>query len=299
MNWNKYKIMLQTDFGLLLRPQRKGVALIETSEWHYPFFNCDMVRVLLSQAIEVLYEGYTPHISLKDRADGETNWDTFFLQPFDTELDKCCMGGGETYRFLDMKTSLHYDYYIHTPYFPHHYRRWCRIFQKMVRLNETTATYIDNEYQQLFQPGDKVLGVLCRATDYIGFKGLPIQPAVEIVIADAHKWMKEYGYNKIYLATECSSIHEQFEVAFPNQIITNQRTYYDAIMQEQNLDLIGKVHFDRPNDNYLKGLQYLSSMVLLSRCNALLAGNCGGSLFTLFYNNMQYEHSKIYRLGVY
>lgn len=48
MNWNKYKIMLQTDFGLLLRPQRKGVALIETSEWHYPFFNCDMVRTLLS-----------------------------------------------------------------------------------------------------------------------------------------------------------------------------------------------------------------------------------------------------------
>lgn len=93
MNWKKYDILWRIDMGFLLRPQRKGVALIETSEWHYPFFNCDMVRVLLSQAIEVLYEGYTPHISLKDRAEGETNWDTFFLQPFDTELDKCCMGG--------------------------------------------------------------------------------------------------------------------------------------------------------------------------------------------------------------
>lgn len=297
MNWNKYKIMLQTDFGLLLRPQRKGVAIIADSEWHYPFFNCDMVRTVLAQAIEVLSLGYTPYISLKNGAKGETNWDTFFLQPFDMQMDKTQWGRVKTFCYADMK--LPYGYYINTPYFPHHYRRWCKTFHSLVRLNATTIAYVENEYNQLFHSDDKVLGVLCRGTDYIGQKGLPIQPDVKIVITEAGQWMEQYGYNKIYLATECSAIHQQFEEAFPGQIITNQRTYYDTIMQEQNLDLIGKVHFERPNDNYLKGLQYLSSLVLLSRCHALLAGNCGGSLFALFYNNMQYEHSKIYRLGVY
>jgi hypothetical protein len=80
-------------------------------------------------------------------------------------------------------------------------------------------------------------------------------------------------------------------------VIVNKRDYYDKKMQEASLKLIGEVHFERDNDNYIRGLQYLSSLVILSRCNALIAGNCGGTLFLLFYNNRKYERFKIYNLG--
>ena len=69
-------------------------------------------------------------------------------------------------------------------------------------------------------------------------------------------------------------------------------------MQEGNVKRIGDVRFERDNDNYIRGLRYLSSLVILSRCDALLAGNCGGTLFSLFYNNRKYERFKIYDLGL-
>lgn len=297
MNWNKYCIMLSIDCGLLLRPQSKGLALIEDSEWHYPFFNCDMLRTVLSQAIEVLYHGYTPYIALNNRQEGETNWDTFFRQPFDCQINNEWGGVKRIYNYSDMR--LDYGYYISTPYSFHHYRRWCRIFHTLVKLNQPTQNYVDEEYQRLFNPKERVLGVLCRGTDYIGYKGLPIQPKVDTVIKDVQDWMQKYDYQRIYLATECQSIFDKFDKAFPDLVITNQRTYYDTIMCENKLPLIGDVSFNRANDNYLKGIQYLSSLVLLSRCNALLSGNCGGALFTLFYNNMKYEHIRIYKLGTY
>ncbi len=104
-------MMVRLRSGLLLHPQWRGVAVIEDSEWHYPFFNTDMVRTVLSQAIEVLYYGYTPYISLKDRQEGETNWDTFFRQPFDCNLS-CEWGGGEESILLfENETALRVLYY--------------------------------------------------------------------------------------------------------------------------------------------------------------------------------------------
>ena len=64
----------------------------------------------------------------------------------------------------------------------------------------------------------------------------------------------------------------------------NKRTYYDRIMKEQSLVSIANVRFDRENDEHYKGLEYLSSLVILSRCQGLVAGNCGGTRMALFLN---------------
>ena len=82
----KYITMLLIDLGILLRPKSKGGMVIDGAEWHYPFFNCDFIRTILSQTLSVLLKGYTPFIDLKNRKYGETNWDTFFMQPFGVDL---------------------------------------------------------------------------------------------------------------------------------------------------------------------------------------------------------------------
>lgn len=290
----KYITLFEIDFGLLLRPQRKGIMIIEESEWHYPFFNCDFVRTILSQSLAVLYRGYTPYIKLKNRQEGETNWDTFFRQPFGVDVRR----GGAVCKCGYSPKKFAYGYYFHTPFIKHHYKRWCKIFKKLVVLNDDTKHYIDDEYKRIINPSSRIMGVLCRGTDYLDYKGLPIQPKVEDMISDCKVWMSEYHYEYIYLATESEEIYNQFVAAFPNQIIVNKRDYFDKKMSAECLRLIGEVHFDRENDNYIRGLQYLSSLVILSRCNALLAGNCGGTLFSLFYNNRKYERFKIYDLGI-
>lgn len=286
--------MLLIDLGILLRPKSKGVMVIDESEWHYPFFNCDFVRTILSQTLSILLKGYTPYIDLKNRKDGETNWDTFFVQPFGVDLRNSTFFNREGYSLKE----LSYGYYFHTPYIKHHYKRWCKVFNKLVVLNADTERYINDEYNKIIESRSRILGVLCRGTDYIGHKGLPIQPKIEDVINDCKVWMNKYNYEKIYLATESEDIYNQFISALPDKVIVNKRDYYDKKMQEASLKLIGEVHFERDNDNYIRGLQYLSSLVILSRCNALIAGNCGGTLFSLFYNNRKYERFKIYDLGL-
>lgn len=290
----KYVTIFLIDFGILLRPQRKGVMIIEESEWHYPFFNCDFLRTIMSQVLAVLRSGYTPYIKLNNRKEDETNWDTFFAQPFNTSLN-----ADECQKIGYLPSTFSYSYYFQTPFHKHHYKRWCKIFQKLVVLNERTKKYIDDEYARIIDPNMRILGVLCRGTDYIGYKGLPIQPKIEEVIKDCKVWMTTYNYEKIYLATESKEIYEQFITAFPEKIITNKRDYYDQKMRDEELKLIGEVHFNRANDNYLKGLHYLSSLVILSRCTAFIAGNCGGTLFSLLYNNRRFERFYIYNIGKY
>ena len=111
--------------------------------------------------------------------------------------------------------------------------------------------------------------------------------------------MEQYRLDYVYLATEELAIYEKFEKAFPGLVVVNQRQYYDGIFNAHDMTYIYEVHFERENDLYLKGLEYLSSLQLLSRCDVLLGGNCGGACAALYMNNMKYEHVELFELGLY
>ena len=147
----------------------------------------------------------------------------------------------------------------------------------------------------------RALGVICRGTDYVKLKprGHPVQPSVEQVIERAKVLLKQYRLDKIYLATEELAIYEKFEKVFPGLVIINQRQWYDGIYNAHDMSYIYQVEFNRENVIYLKGLEYLSSLQLLSRCNALLGGNCGGACAALYMNNMKYEYVELFQLGLY
>ena len=179
---------------------------------------------------------------------------------------------------------------------------WCQWYKKYVHLNQKTSQYVDAEYQHLFAGRNKVLGVICRGTDYLALKpsGHPVQPSTRKVIEICRKYMDYEGYDAIYLATEERKIRDAFEKAFPDKILENKRVYYDDIYdQDDSISYIKDVHFERKNDNYLSGLEYLSSIILLSRCTALVGGNCGGTLGALFFNDEKYEFVHVFNLGLY
>jgi hypothetical protein len=111
--------------------------------------------------------------------------------------------------------------------------------------------------------------------------------------------MAELNLDYIYLATEEKRIENQFTAAFPNKIITNKRTYYDEMFYKKQMTEIYQVFDNRNNAIYEDGLSYLSSMYLLSRCNALIAGNCGGATSALYLNDGKYEYWHLFNLGLY
>ncbi len=170
---------------------------------------------------------------------------------------------------------------------------WHRLICDFCRLNDNEKQYIENECHDVLSKGTRVLAIVCRGTDY-KIANMAKQPEVNDVISEAKIWMTKYNYDKIYLATEEEAIYDQFEKALPGKILVNKRTYYDKAMKEQNVRFIGQVSFDRENDDYLKGLEYLSSIIIVSRCRVPLAGYCGASNMALLYNGEKYERFKIY-----
>lgn len=264
----------------------RAVRVIIPDYDYFFFYNTVFHFDCVSHILYELSQGYIPVID-----DHHHVWEQFFEQPI--ELPGKPIGDYSLLPESEEHDTLYTPMQI--PYIQPVRKLWTKLLREFCHLKDNEATYIRNEIESILQQ-HRVLGIVCRGTDYIG-TGMPIQPKVEDVIAEADLWMKKYHYGYIYLATEVESIYEQFEAAFPGRILVNKRSYYDKAMSQQNVRWIGQVHFERENDNYWKGLEYLSSIYILSNCQALLAGYCGATHVALLLNEDKYERFKVYDLG--
>lgn len=298
MNFRKELGVLKALFRMKHLPANGKVMLIDKGLYEYGYFNACFLENMMSLMVYALDKGYVPYIELKDRGEGWTNWATFFEQPYPIPVDR-------KQDCICDRVQGDYCPTFSTPYNKLNLRLWCYVYRQLVRLNAETAVYVEKEYNSLFvsEGGKKhrMLGVICRGTDYVKCKplGHPVQPTAEQVIERAKVLLERYRLESIYLATEEYAIYEKFEKAFPGLIIVNQRQYYDGIFNANNMSFIYEVQFDRENDIYLKGLEYLSSLQLLSRCDVLLGGNCGGACAALYMNNMNYKYVELFDLGTY
>lgn len=260
------------------------------------------VYTSLGHIAYALAKGYIPVIDMQNypntylessKLGVENSWEYYFKQPYgynisDLKNQRIIRSSLTVYPVLDTTeyTGKNEDFLF-----------WSTLYQKFIVLNENTEQYINEEYTRLIKPDMRVLGVLCRGTDYTSKKPPmhPIQPSVKDVIEKAKQYMLELNCNYIYLATDEIKTLKYFEDSFPDKILTNNRKYYDNIGD----NYVAEVTFNRENDKYLQGLEYLSSIVILSRCTALVAGESNGSCAALHMNSGKYEGDYIFKLGVY
>lgn len=271
------------------------VCYITKGTWEYPLFNMNFLENMLDNIIYCLSKDLRPVVMFKN---GEqiNLWEQFLEQPYE--------GMGQlTDQYIKCDIL---DAFITWPSIPtrEDIRKYGKIYKAFVKLNRSTQVYFENEYNNILK-GKRAIGVLCRGTDYTGNKpkGLPVQPEIRDVIALVKQKMKELDCPWIYLATEEKRIFEQFEAEFPGQILVNKRHYfddfYDIKKQGKDATRISWVHFDREHDSYYRSLEYFSSLNLLSKCVALIAGNCGGSRTSLYLNDNKYEFYHLFDLGLY
>jgi hypothetical protein len=255
--------------------------------------------------------GYIPIVDMKNYKNqyleenelGRINvWEVFFEQPAGYSLsDIACSKNiilskkapSPTPRYL-MGQYPFYEDDSRIKYFH-------ELFKKHIRFNLETQTHLEKIYQQMFAGKGKVVGVLCRGTDYVKIKpkGHPIQPNPEDVIVDVHKVMIDYRCNYVFLATEDADVLNRFKVEFGEKLLyVNQKRvsknemgekgYLAAINQQKNKGL----------DTFSKGIGYLSATYLLSKCNCYIAGRTGGSKGVLIMSE-GFEYKKLYDLGLY
>lgn len=172
--------------------------------------------------------------------------------------------------------------------------KWSNLYKKYVVLNNVTKEHIEDVYKQLFNASDRVLGVLCRGTDYNNKPHLhPIQPEPQRVIEDAWEQLTRGGYNKVFLATEDTEIYELFRKSFGEKMVAVDCIRYvgkEEITTRENT---------RKNDKYIQGLDYITTIYLLAKCTGILAGYTNGALAAVLINADKYEYMHIYSLGFY
>ncbi|GHS92544.1 hypothetical protein FACS1894174_03580 [Bacteroidia bacterium] len=228
----------------------------------------------------------------------ENAWEYYFEQPCGYDLNaishsKNIIRGLERLEI----DGLVFDNYleINDEYFPY----FKKVFKQYLRFNETTRNYIENEYRMILQDKGKVLGVLCRGTDYTLKKpaGHPIQPTPEKVIKKAWEVMSNQNLDYIYLATEDQGIYELFRKKFGEKLITNKQDRFSKQDLKQ-VQYLYQIKRDRERDKYFLGLEYLSSLYLLSKCNSFIGGRTRGTIGVLLMTD-GFEYQYIWNLGIF
>lgn len=144
--------------------------------------------------------------------------------------------------------------------------------------------------------GSRILGVLARGTDYINARPLnhPVQPMPEQLMEKIDEVLIEKKCDKIYLATEDKIFFEKFKDRYGDKIVAMDVERH-ATKGNENINDLRR---QQKKDDYTMAREYLINILLLSKCNCLVAGNTSGSLGALLLNE-EYEYKYIFNLGVY
>lgn len=171
---------------------------------------------------------------------------------------------------------------------------WKKICRKYIRLSPAAIEKF--EAMKAKYEGRKILGVIVRGTDFVTTRpsGHPIPPTAEQAIKKAREAMREKNFDSVYLATEDKRILAKFQDAFGEKLILPDAQYVDYDYSNtgntgKDRNWMYKYHNDRENDKYLSGMEYLVSILFLSRCEGFIAsGNNGAVGAMLFSEGFKY-----------
>jgi hypothetical protein len=266
-----------------------------------------MILFNLSRIAYALEKGWVPIVDWQNQPNQyleknglhkENAWEYYFEQPCNYNLNSIKRSKNVIKGIGSLSIdNLILDCYIETN--DEYFSYLKKIFKQYIRFNESTYNYIDNEYRTVLKDKNKVLGVLCRGTDYVLRKpeGHPIQPEPEKVIKKAKEVMNDKRLDYIYLASEDQEIFEFFRKEFGEKLLTNKQ---DRFTKQELVKLthLYQIKHEREKDKYLLGLEYLSSMYILSKCHSFISGRTRGATGVLLMTD-GFDYQYIWNLGIY
>lgn len=173
------------------------------------------------------------------------------------------------------------------------------LFQIYIRPNKSTQDYLAADESKILIQNRKLLGVLCRGTDYTHKKpaGHEIQPDPKDIIMKAKDVIIKYRCTHIYLATEDQDVYDMFKKEFGNILLSNGQTRFSG-KEIENVQFLANVGKKRERDKYFFALEYLSSVNILSKCSCFIGGQTTGT-FGVYALTKGFEYAYVYNLGKY
>ncbi len=258
----------------------------------------------LAQINEAIKKGYIPVIDMqndfniyleKEQIGRENSWEYFFKQPAGYSLQdiskskNVIIGAGtvpKMFPYLDVNFLLGKTGEL---------EYWRELAQKYIVLSDKAQEIIDSEYKRLFGRGDKILGVKCRGTDYTKDKpkNHPVQPSSSQILEKAKEIVRERNCTKVFLATEDVEYYRVFSEYFGDRLIVNKTDYMNY-----RGGSTGKEEYEQGKGGLNAGMEYLTTTVLLSRCDCLCAGCVSATVGALLLTK-GYEYTYLFDLGIY
>lgn len=173
--------------------------------------------------------------------------------------------------------------------------KWKEVADRYLIVRPEIRKEADELWKKLAGQG-RVLGVLLRGTDYVNSrpKNHPVQPTVDQAIDRMNEILSKEKFDRIYLATEDAGIYKKLYDRYGEMIVSMDVERYTTTETEN----INDISVKKSTNRYQMGRDYLINILLLAKCDYLLAGNAGGSQGALMFR----EHNSpkyIFNLGRY
>lgn len=286
-----------------INPKNKVYCIIHCDNADTGLFS--YVNLMLAEINRALEVGWIPVIDMQNypspyledgKLHAENVWEYYFVQPAKINVDEAKNSGN----YLEITCGKSgFGPYSGNAFFTDKYGEksyWRKIAQKYLLPNSAVMNDANEWYRKHFRREEKVLGVLCRGTDYLKLRptGHPIQPSIEMTEKKAKELMKKWSCNRLYLCTEDSVCVDSFRDTFGTELVYVDRKY----VGDTGTDFVTRVRFERDDDARLQGYEYLLQILILAKCDCLLAGACGGSIGAELLSD-GYEQEYIWNLGQY
>lgn len=178
-------------------------------------------------------------------------------------------------------------------------RMWNRYFEKYVGFSSELSKEINNKFVQYLsgKKNGRILGVSLRGTDYLNKPYQhPVQPSIDQALEKTKRVMQEQRCEWVYLAAEDMQILDSYQREFGDKLIyIKEVQMYDKLLPGEN---ITSHSFDRKNDKYLRGMEYLTQKALLTKCNCLIGGRTSGNVAVMVWQP-EYDYTYFWNLGRY
>lgn len=258
----------------------------------------------LGQVVASLNNGYIPLIdtvnadniftSLSNKY-GMNAWELYFNQPFGTAYTD--LVPGQEIKIADGIPSFMPTYNMDCILNHDLLKFWRNIMKKYMPISADMTNQVNSFLSKLpFRTDAKILGVLCRGTDYTNIRPYnhPVQPSLNLVLSKADEMMEKYQCDYCYLATEDQEILNTFRSKFQGKLLITQDIYYASDIAES----INQTNIDCQIDLHRKNMEYLTALILLSKCQYFIGGRTSGTVVSLLLAD-DFDETYIWNCGRY
>lgn len=262
-----------------------------------------IIKSVFCHICYAIEQGYIPVVDMEhfscQLTDGtkETNaWEAYFEQPCGYTLKDIADS-----KNIILSASLPYPKGISigfdTPMNKELYDRYHRLFAEYIRPCEPVRIYLETKYDMVTHGRTKILGVLCRGTDYTESRpvGHPIQPTASQAFEKAQEIMEKFGFENLFLATEDKRIYDYFKAHYGNQLLFSGQKLYASMGGVKFLADIPVADYSEKWHNIV---DYYATIYILSKCDGLSTGLTCGSICAYLMSD-EYEHVYFWDLGQY